>query len=134
MLISGDVYEFVYKIAFYPTLRIGQTIERYAKYIGVKSIDVECIIPYKLSISERIKSRLLLNDVRDYVARLILDAIADRTNWKNPTKCAYETEDLNTAIFLAEMITHMVGGAWIIKSSEHKYYVWSKGYYHYVGV
>jgi hypothetical protein len=131
MLISGNAYEYVQKIRVYPLLRKAFKIEEFGKYIGVKSIDVKCII-YMPPMSERIISKLSSDDVKDHIARLIISAIRDRTNWKHPTECAFETEDLNTAIFLAEMVTYMTGGAWII-TSNNRYYIYSEGYYHYIG-
>jgi len=132
MLIGGDTYEYVHKIQFYPTLRVTRLIERYGKHLGGQVISVRYLV-YMPPMPTKVSRMLADIDVKDYIARLALAAIRDRTNWKNPTEGAFETEDENTAVFLADLITHMVGGAWIVISPERKYYVWSKGYYHYIG-
>ena len=133
MKISGNAYEFVQKHIFSPGMTI-RDISVYADDLGNKSITVDYAVymPEMSALTmNRIKSSLA---VKELINRLIFIAINDKESWKDPTEGAFWTGDINTAMFFANELQKQLGGAWVIFSpSDNRYYVWSKGYYHYIG-
>lgn len=137
MKISGQTFEFEQKHIFSPGMMTHlRDVSVYADDIGKKTITVR-FTEYMPEFPSRAMNMLKTSvAVKELVNRLIFGVIDDKTNWKNPAWGAFWTEgqDMNTAMFLANEIQKQVGGAWIIQSSsDGRLYVWSKGYYHYIG-
>ena len=158
--IKGDGYENVafYKMAVGKTEAgapvVEQTVEDLGQAIGEVTITVhgtifvnDDMLPEKLS--DKIKSDKSLEFCMN---RFISAAIEDPTNYKNPAVRAYETDTEGIAMFLATAITSFHGGAYIIVANPKKgegggvwkppadtvgakpvYYVYTLGYYHYLG-
>jgi hypothetical protein len=128
--VEGEAYEFVKKYLFVPKGPIRE-ISAFATPIGRQSVEVKYII-HVLEIPARILNVLSKGELAFYTSTLIFSAIADKQVWKNPSEGAFETTDMNTALFLADMVKRVTGGCWILVSNG-TYYVWTRGYYHYVG-
>lgn len=140
--IKGEGYE---NIAFYritpSTEEVSkQQVEELLKPIGVVEITVHGTIHIDEEILPAEGIRKIESDpnVEPFVNRIISAAIEDPTDWKNPAVRAYETNNEGIAMFLAYAITTHHGGAWVIrqeKKAPYKtvYYVFTLGYYHYVG-
>ncbi len=133
MKISGKTYDFVKKHRVSPGMTI-RDISVYAEDLGNKSITVSFVeyMPEMSALAINMTKASL--PVKELINRLIFAVIDNKENWKDPTQGAFWTEDMNTAMFFANELQKQVGGAWVIESpSDNRYYVWSKGYYHYIG-
>lgn len=137
MIIKGDTHEFISKWRVYPIEREVIRKTKFGEYIGEKEIQVDKVInikPIPESAIEKIEKDMALDEfVKDLIFKLGTQNI---DYWKKSLKVAFKTKDPKTAIFLAKCLTWYLGGAWIIVSEEDTlptYYVWSKGYYHYIG-
>jgi len=133
--ITGEVYEFVRK--FQLDLLPGgglswAKVDEFADPVGVMTVSVRCIVPVGRISPEHVKMYYSDPEYRSLMSRLIVWIIADRGNWKRPAECALKTDDLGTAVLLADAVAHTMGGAWVINAGGDLY-VWSKGYYSYVG-
>jgi len=127
--IKGEVYEFRQLIGILPVFKKWR---EYAKFLGFKTVSVKYVI-YSLTFPPRIIKLIREDDdLKQIFYGFVFDSIKNKKNWKEPTEGALETEDWQTALLLADAITHFVGGSWIISSKNH-FYIWSKGYYEYVG-
>lgn len=131
MIIEGEAYEFIRKYVFTPGGPIRQ-IEAFAESIGRRSINVKYVIRVDPAPARVLNMINTMDELKSFVCWISFRSIADKENWKDPAEGALYTEDLNTALLLASCLKYYTGGAWVIKS-EDKYYVWTRGYYHYVG-
>lgn len=130
IVIEGEAYEFIKKYLFFPGAEIIP-ITAFSKPVGLQKIEVKYVIRVPEAPS-RVLNMLSKGKVASFISTIVTQAINNRENWKQSNEGAYETEDMNVALWLAEMVRRVHGGCWIIVSNG-KYYVWSKGYYHYVG-
>jgi len=129
--IEGEAYEFTKKYVFTPFKPI-MGLESFATPVGKQEVLVRYVVHIP-PIPARILNILSKGDIAHYVSIFVFNDISCKGEiWKYPSEGAFETEDLNTALFLADMVKRVVGGSWIIESNG-KYYVWTRGYYHYVG-
>jgi len=133
--ITGEAYEFIKKYRFVPGAPV-EPITVYAKPIGPRTVDVKYIIDAPPLPAE------VPPNLRDWVDRMVFHAIANKEYWKYPAEGAYRTSNLSVALYLADVLRRFTGGSWIIKTEEYDpitgkrvlmYYVWTKGYYHYIG-
>ena len=92
-------------------------------------------LPEPLKRSPRARQALA-----EWLGKILVAAAGDRESWKMPLRGAFKAEDIMSAAILAAALVNVCGGAWVIESEEETpegrkkvYYVWSKGYYHYVG-
>jgi hypothetical protein len=131
MLIKGEAYEFVKKYVFTPSEPV-KPISTFAEPKGVQTIIVKYIVRVPSIPPEVLNTLSKYMDVEHYIAYYIFSCISNKTLWKYPAEGAFETEDQTTALWLAEMVRYYTGGCWIIRSKD-KYYIWTRGYYHYVG-
>ena len=129
-IIKGEAYEFIRKWVFIPSEPIKH-VSVFAEPKGIQTIIVKYIIPVA-KIPPELISYLSKDDVMFHISPLIFRCISNKAWWKYPAEGAFETEDLPTALWLAETVRYQVGGCWIIHSKD-KYYIWTRGYYHYVG-
>lgn len=138
MKISGEAFEFVSKLRIFPTLE-AQRERVFANPVGFQTIEVAYRIWVEPTERRIIKLITSMEKLESLFSRIAFNAIANREHWKYPTAGAFVTEDMNTALLLAHAVTYMVGGAWIIKSKHENwsdrdvFYLWSKGYFHYIG-
>jgi len=130
VVIEGEAYEFVKKYVFFPGEPL-RGVSAFAEPIGRRRVEVKYVVPVP-AIPARTLNVLKAGELPYYVGLFIASGIENREHWKYPNEGAYVTEDVNTALFLADMVKRRHGGCWIIRAEE-KYYVWSRGYFHYVG-
>jgi hypothetical protein len=133
--ICGDVYESTEKFRIEVPLRVTK-LEEIGASIGYRCIDVDYVVwIHPMPNIARITRHL---ELRDFISHLVLYGISDKGNWKMPARGAYETTDFATAIVLLDALVYICGGAWLLIGSGHynrgtSVFVWTKGYYHYIG-
>jgi len=138
--ICGDTYETIKKYRLDLLEQKAVKVEEIGVPIGHRCIDVDYVLWVPKATDTFIGLYLKHTDIEDYMSYLVLYGISDKTNWKMPAKGAYETPDLTTGILLLNSLVYMCGGGWLIIAPGYyrfregkSIFVWTKGYYYYVG-
>jgi hypothetical protein len=129
--IEGKVYEAKKIITLFDREVIRKKEE--FKFIGEQAITVKYVLfmpEVELSTIFHIFDNA---ETQNMVYRLAFLAIADKEHWKKPTEGAFKCQGERIAVFLLNALVYFTGGAWLIEGKDGYWYVWSKGYFHYIG-
>jgi hypothetical protein len=130
--ITGNIYELRRIIRLIPGPI--EIVEK-GKRLGRGTIQVDFIVTFDYSVDQAgIRAIYNNQSLQEFVYRLIVFSVIDRENWKKPNKGAFQTSDELLAVVLLNGLVHYFGGAYLIEGDDGYYYVWSRGYYYYVGV
>jgi len=134
IVIDGQVYEVVRKITLDFATRKAE-LEELARDLGHRMISVKFVVRVP-----DIPWEPLPEEWDEFVYFVTSSVILNKENWKEPAEGALKTDDEMTALFLADTLVRYTGGAWIITREEEiagmmrtVFYVWTPGYYHYIG-
>jgi hypothetical protein len=137
--ICGNTYETVKKYLIKPLERKITRVEEIGVSIGYQCIDVDYVLWMPRATDTLIAEYLKYTDIAEFTSYLVLYGISDKANWKMPARGAYETQDFNTGVLLLNSLVYKCGGGWLMfapgyyKPGEKSIFVWTKGYYYYIG-